>query len=102
MLIHNNKTISVSRFVDVDWEKTRSVVKTWYAVYIQSKWEKVVDWLNSQWAYKDYIMMTDWIYQILIWDLIDDWFSNYVVNWWQIFSDLTWSHWQYLLKEIYD
>jgi hypothetical protein len=102
MLIHSNKTISVSRFVDVGWEKTRSIVKTWYVAYIQSKWEKVVDWLNSQWVYKDYIMMTDWIYQILIWDLINDWTINYVVDWWQIFSDLTWSHWQYLLKEIYD
>lgn len=102
MLIHCNKTISVSRLVEASWEKTRSTVISWYAVYLQPRAEKVVSSIDWQWAYKEYILMTDWINEIKIGDKINDWTDNYYVDWWQIFNDLTWLHWQYILMKDYE
>jgi hypothetical protein len=102
MLIHCNATVSIIRLVDNAWAKTRQSVKTWYSVYLQPRAEKVVVWLDSQSAYKEYILMTDWLFNILIWDKIDNWVNTYIVNWWQIFTDLTGSHWQYILMQEYD
>jgi hypothetical protein len=102
MLIHYNNTVSITRLVDISWEKTRQSVKTWYSVYIQPRGEKVVNWLDSQGAYREYMLMTDWSFEILIWDKISDWTYSYIVDWWQIFNDLTWIHWQYILMKEYD
>lgn len=102
MLIHCNKTISVNRFVEVSWKKTRTVIQSWYAVYLQPRAEKVVSSIDWQGAYKEYILMTDWSFEIKIWDKISDWTNNYYVDWWQIFNDLTWLHGQYILMQDYE
>ena len=102
MLIHSNATINISRFTDTAWVKTRSVVKSGYAVYINARAEAVVQSIDSQWAYKEFMMMTDGLYDVLIGDKIVWGARNFVVQGWENFSDLTGTHWQYILMEDYD
>ena len=102
MLIHSNSTISITRLVDNSWEKTRQSVKTWYKVYLQPRGEKVVLWLDSQWSYKEYMLMTDWLFEVIIWDKINDWVYTYIVNGWQIFTDMSGTHGQYIIMKEYD
>lgn len=102
MLIHSNATIDISRFTDTDWVKTRAVVKTDYPVYINARAESIVQSTDSQWAYKEFMMMTDGLYDVLIGDKVVWWARNFVVQWGESFSDLTGTHGQYILMEDYD
>ena len=102
MLIHSNATISVDRFVETDGTKARTTVKTGYAVYINSRSESVVQSIDSQGAYKEFMMMTDWLYSLLIGDKVTWGTRNFVIQGGANFSDLTGTHGQYILMEVYD
>lgn len=103
MLIHSNATISISRFTEnVSWARTRTNVKTLYPVYINSRSESIQVGMDNQWAYKEFMMMTDWTFVIQIWDKIIFWTKSFVVKWGEIFDDLTWKHGEYILNEVYE
>jgi len=102
MLIHSNASISISRFVETDGTKARTTVKIGYAVYINSRSESVVQSIDSQGAYKEFMMMTDWLYSLLIGDKVIWGMRSFTIQWGANFSDLTGTHGQYILMEVYD
>lgn len=102
MLIHSNATVNIARYIETDGTKSRNTVKVCYPVYINSRSESVIQSMDSQGAYKEFMMMTGWDFSILIGDKIVWGTRNFVVQWGENFSDLTGIHGQYILQEVYD
>jgi len=103
MLVHSNATINISRSPETDgttWAKV--IIKNDYAVYINIRSENVVDVDSGQWAYKEYMLMTDGIFEILEGDNVIWWARTFRVQWGATYSDLTGTHGQYVIMEVYD
>lgn len=102
MLAHSNAKISVSR-IERDWWKiweAQATSITDYEVYIQQRWQRISDTFWEQWAFNDFILLTDGLYELLIWDIVNDWTDSYKIKGWAIFSDITGKHWQYEISKI--
>jgi hypothetical protein len=102
MLIHSNASVEIQRMVETSWTESLSSVKTDYGVYINARSENLSDARDGQKAYEEFLMMTDWSFDIRTWDRIIWWSRNFVVQWGREFSDLTWKHWQYKIMEKHD
>lgn len=102
MLIHSNATVNIERMELTDWVSALVEVKTGYGVYINSRQEAIIQSTDSQGAYKEFLMMTDGIFIVNVWDKIVWGARTFVVQWGEKFSDLTGEHGQYILMETFN
>jgi len=103
MIATTNNTVNISRYTTISGESTYGLIITWLDVYIEAKSWNDNQWFDWQTNASLYVMMSNGVQDIQIGDRIVD--KNniiYTVENRDIFDDMSWKHWEYILNTVID